>query len=318
MRTGRLDPPRKAARREARPRGGRPAGGHLVGVDIGGSKIAVLVRELRRGRDVHQDKVKTPADEDVEAVLRVIDAQLERVPGGVRGVSALGVAVPGFVDPAGHVLRAGNLAGWVDVPLRVMLERRYGVPVFVERDANCGALGEKWCGAATHMRDFVFLSLGTGVGAGLFLGGRLHRGAHHAAGEAGDLVFPGGETVGGVASKHAIKKAARRASGDDLTPAEAFARARREPRLERATREPVEVLGGLVVALGALLDPEAIVVGGGTSKAGDALLRRLRREIPRDLAHRVRLVVAGLGARSPLYGALWGARAALGGDGDVR
>lgn len=272
----------------------------------------MLARDVRRGRDVHEDKVRTPDGADVEAILAVIDAQLQRVPGGRRGVAALGVAAPGFVDPAGHVLRAGNLAGWVDVPLRVMLERRYGVPVFVERDANCGALGEKWCGAATHMRDFVFLSLGTGVGAGLFLGGRLHRGAHHAAGEAGDLAFPaGGETVGGVASKRAIKRAARRASGDDLSPAEAFARAPRERRLERATREPVAYLGGLVIALVALLDPEAIVVGGGTSKAGDALMRRLREAVPRELAHRTRLVLAGLGARSPLYGALWGAREAL-------
>lgn len=276
-------------------------------MDIGGSKIAVIARALGSGRTVHSDKVKTPAAEGVEGVLRTLDAQLDRLPGGRGAVAALGVAVPGHVDRAGRVLRAGNLKGWVDVPFRVLLEERYRVPVYVERDANCGALGEKWCGAAMHMDDFVFLSLGTGVGAGLFLDGRLHRGAHQSAGEAGDVAFPpDGETVGGVASKRDIKEAVKRASGEKMSTAEAFVRARHERRLERATRKSVAYLGGLVTALSALLDPEAILLGGGASKAGDALVRRLRREVPRQLS-RTRLLVAALGPKAPLYGALFGA-----------
>src|SRR5262245_7895982 len=160
---------------------------HLLAVDIGGSKIAVLAREVGKRREVLADKVKTPAEGGVEAVLGALDAQIAALPGGSPTLAALGVAVAGRVDGSGHVLHAGNLRGWIDVPLRALLEKRYGVPVFVERDASCGALGEKWCGAATHMTDFVFLSLGTGVGAGLFLDGRLRRGAHFAAGEAGDV-----------------------------------------------------------------------------------------------------------------------------------
>jgi predicted NBD/HSP70 family sugar kinase len=210
------------------------------------------------------------------------------------------------VELPGRVVRAGNLDGWEDVQLRARLARRYGVPAFVERDANCGALGEKWCGAARRMTDFVFLSLGTGVGAGLFLDGRLRRGAHGAAGEAGDLAFPHAGTAGEVLSKRAVKKVARRATNEDLSAADALARAEREPRLERATREIVVSLASVVVALSALLDPEAILVGGGTGKAGDALLGRVRREIPRSL-RRTRLMEAGLGSRSPVYGALWGA-----------
>jgi predicted NBD/HSP70 family sugar kinase len=80
----------------------------------------------------------------------------------------------------------------------------------------------------------------------------------------------------------------------------------REKTLERATEEAVAYLASTVTAIAHLLDPEAIVFGGGTSKAGEALLRRVRRRLPRQLAL-VRLVVAGLGTRSPLYGALWGA-----------
>jgi glucokinase len=167
--------------------------GHVVAIDIGGSKIAFLAREVKSGLDVYADKIKTPVDAGVEAILDILHEHIEAMPGGRAAMRALGVAVPGSVDFRGRVLRAGNLEGWVDVPLQAMLERRYGVPVFVERDSNCGALGEKWCGAAANLHSFVFLALGTGIGAGLFLDGKLYRGAHFASGEAGDLTFLSGE-----------------------------------------------------------------------------------------------------------------------------
>jgi glucokinase len=291
----------------SRPRRNR----HVVAVDIGGSKIAVLAREVESGREVFADKLKTPASSGVDAILELLDAEIDAIPGGRSTMVALGVAVPGHVDPRGHVLRAGNLDGWIDVPLRSLLERRYSVPVFVEQDANCGALGEKCCGAAEDMDDFVFLALGTGVGAGLYLGGRIYRGSHCAAGEAGDLTlsFKHGEVVSDLASKRAIKKKGMRASGVELSAAEALAQAPHERRLARATRDAVDAVSSAVDAIAALLDPEAIFFGGGTSKAGEALLRRVRKRIG---ARRARLICASLGPQAQLYGALWGAEQLLG------
>jgi predicted NBD/HSP70 family sugar kinase len=290
---------------------------HLVAVDIGGSKIAVLAREVNSGRIVHADKIKTPASEGIRAILRLIDEQMDNVPGGRASVVALGVAVPGHVDHRGHVHRAGNLIGWFDVPLRAVLEARYRIPVFVERDANCAALGEKWCGAAKRMNDFVFLALGTGVGAGLFLNGGIYRGAHFAAGEAGDMSFPSNEpgkdarTVSEVVGKRAIKKKVKEATGEKMSAAEALVQAKSERRLERATRDVVEYLGTSVVAISSLLDPEAILFGGGTSNAGKALLERVRQRAAPDLVVHPRLLLAGLGSESQLYGALWGAAGLL-------
>lgn len=106
----------------------------IVAIDIGGGKIAVLARELTTGRKSWSNKLKTPATEGGGAILRLIDAEIDKIPGR----------------------RAGNLKGWGNVPLRALLEERYGVPISVEQDANCGALGEKWCGAATDMKSFVF------------------------------------------------------------------------------------------------------------------------------------------------------------------
>src|SRR6201989_3111500 len=103
---------------------------HLVAIDIGGSKVAVLARELRSEREVYRGRVATPKEGGVDEMLRLIDVQIGSIPGGRASLRALGVAVPGFVDAQGSVLRAGNLKGWVDVPLRSLLSRRYRVPAF--------------------------------------------------------------------------------------------------------------------------------------------------------------------------------------------
>jgi predicted NBD/HSP70 family sugar kinase len=290
---------------------------HLVGVDIGGSKTAILVREVGSDREVYREKLKTPAHAGIGAMLHLLDEQMENLPGGLSSVKALGVAVPGPVDDDGHVVRAGNLEGWVDVPLRAQLEERYQVPVFVERDANCGALGEKWLGAAREMENFVFLALGTGVGAGLFLNGAIYRGTHFAAGEVGDMTFPSGKngkaslTMSDVVGKGAIKRRARRATGKKLSAAEALERAATERRLRRATGDVVEYLGASVVAISSMLDPEAILFGGGTSEAGETLLKRVRESVAPRHVVRARLMFAGLGTDAQAYGALWGAVRAL-------
>jgi glucokinase len=282
--------------------------GVVVGVDIGGSKIAVLARDASSNRKLYENKLKTPADQGVEAILKLLDGEIEKIPGGRSSLEALGIAIPGHVDDRGHVMCAGNLKGWVNVPLRSYLVKRYHVPAFVERDANCGAIGEKWRGAARSLEDFVFLALGTGVGAGLFVEGRLYRGTHHAAGEVGDLSFPGNKkTVGEVVGKRSIKKKVKRATGEKMTAAEALERAIHDRRLEHVTREVVDYLVSTSLAIISLLDPQAIIFGGGTSKAAEALLSRIRGGLPPLIARRSRLLPAGLGTQAQVYGALWGA-----------
>jgi predicted NBD/HSP70 family sugar kinase len=101
---------------------------------------------------------------------------------------AAGVSTPGLVDPhTGIVIAAKNLAGWQQVPLAAMLAERLGCPVHVENDVNMAALGEVWRGAGRRAIDVAFIGVGTGVGVGLVLGGRLHRGHRFSAGEVNPL-----------------------------------------------------------------------------------------------------------------------------------
>jgi len=282
---------------------------HLVGIDIGGTKTAVLAHETKSDREVYCAKVKTPAKEGVGAMLRLIDEQVDSLPGGRSSMVALGVAVPGPVDDTGRVLYAGNLVGWGDVPLRDQLEERYAVPVYVERDANCGAIGEKWLGVAQKMKDFVFLALGTGVGAGVFIDGTLYRGAHYAAGEVGDMTFPSeDERLSDVVGKKTIKKKAEKATGKKMSAAEALERAEKVRSLRPMARDVVEHLSTSVVAISSLLDPEAIVFGGGTSQAGEPLLKMVRERVAPLHVVRARLMLGELGSAAQVYGALWGAK----------
>jgi glucokinase len=281
----------------------------LVGIDIGGTKTAVLAREVGSDREVYSEKLKTPAKEGVGAMLRLIDEQVDSLPGGRESMVALGVAVPGPVDDSGHVIYAGNLVGWGDVPLRDQLEERYAVPVYVERDANCGAVGEKWLGVAKEMKDFVFLALGTGVGAGVFIDGSLYRGAHYAAGEVGDMTFASEQTrLSDVVGKKTIKEKAKKATGKKMSAAEALERAEKDRSLRPVARDVVEYLSTSVVAISSLLDPEAIVFGGGTSQAGEPLLKMVRERVAPLHVVRARLLLGELGSAAQVYGAIWGAK----------
>ncbi len=293
----------------------------VVGVDVGGTKTALMVNDVTSGEDPAHDRFGTPADAGPEAMIEEIAAAVRRLVQQVGrdpdDLVAVGVAVPGQVDArAGRVIAAGNLHGWTDVPLRDILCRNLGVPVFVEQDANAAALGERWRGCAKEMNNFVFLALGTGIGAGVVINGRLHRGFHHAAGEVGNFIL-GREYLGQNREGHGnlellvggpeVRNEAKRASGEEMAAAEALHLAEEDERLARIAEEVADHVAITAVNIAALLDPEAIVFGGGTSSAGEDLLDRVRERVERELTIRPALIHSVLGEDAQLHGAVFGA-----------
>jgi glucokinase len=226
-----------------------------------------------------------------------------------------------LVEPRdGRVISAGNLAGWEDLPLRAILSRELGVSVAIDQDANTAALGERWRGCATNLASFVFLALGTGIGAGIILDGQLHRGFHSAAGEVGNFIV-GREFLGRDRKGHgnlemligspAIKRRARQQVKRDLSAADAIDRADDDRRLAREAERIADYVSIAVINIAALLDPEAIVFGGGTAAAGEELIGRVRERVTRELAHPPALVEAVLGEDAQVYGALYRALESL-------
>ena len=301
--------------------GGGRAEGVVVGIDIGGTKTALLATDAATGRDLGTDRSPTPVDAGPEAMIdRLVEAtaallaQVDRRPEELAG---LGVAVPGMVDTrTGRVKQAGNLAGWIDIPLRDILSHRLGVSVFVDEDAAVAALGEKWRGCAREMDDFVFLALGTGIGAGIMVGGRPYRGFHHAAGELGNLVvgreFLGQERngVGNLAALiggRTIRARAKELIGEELSAADVIERALQDKALAPIAAEVVDLVAMAVIALAAVLDPEAVIFGGGTAEAGALLVEPVRERIAAELPAPPALMHAVLGADAQLHGAVFGA-----------
>lgn len=295
--------------------------GVVVGVDVGGTKIALMATDIVSGEDLATDSFETPADAGPQAGITAIEAAIERLidAAGRRldELRAVGVAVPGHVAiDAGRVILAGNLRGWADVPLRDILMRALDVPVWVDQDANSAALGEHWRGGTKQMHNFVFLALGTGLGCGVMINGRLRRGFHNAAGEVGNFVM-GRSFLGKKDGLHgnlelliggpAIRAKAKETTGEEMSAADALIRAAEDERLVPIRDEVADYLAMATISIQALIDPQAIVFGGGTAEAGEHLIAPVRERLERELTMRPALMPSVLGKDAQLHGAVFGA-----------
>ncbi|MFZ5815722.1 MAG: ROK family protein [Bacillota bacterium] len=309
--------------------------GLALGIDLGGTTVKVGVVN-HHGAIIGRGQRATEVEKGPEGVIHnmALAAADALADAGVSNdaLDGAGVGAPGICDaPNGVVVSAGNLH-WKQVPVGSLLSERLGLPVKLENDANCAALGEQWCGAARGCRHVILFTLGTGVGGGLILDGRIYGGAIGWAGELGHMpIIPDGApcTCGGagcletVASATAMGLAARREIEAGRSPA--MARIAREQGgkpdarvVILAAQEGDEVARGILRQVGiylgqasaslvSALNPELIVIGGGASRGGEFLLEPMRETILRMAmpgpAQVVRVVAATLGNDAGLIGA---------------
>jgi glucokinase len=298
-----------------------------VVVDVGGTKIAAALAD-RQGHVTHKMQVATAhtdAQAVVDQILDLIRKQLDRA---ARPVVGVGVAVPAVVDPAsGFVHWAPNLPGWRELPLGAILQDATKLPSFVDYDGHLAVLGEYWRGAGRGARHVIFLILGTGVGGGLILNGRIHRGRDNIAGAAGWMVVdpsvaetPMACSLGcleSLASGPAIVAAAEQRlargepsslRGQPVTPAAVFAAAEAgDPLAKEVVRRAAQALGCAVASLVSVLNPDVVILGGGVGLAAPAFLEAARSAVARYAqpigARSVRVVTAALGDDAILIGA---------------
>jgi glucokinase len=276
----------------------------VVALDVGGTTIKAALVD-RAGRELLRIERPTGAElGPVQIVQEVLDVAASLVrPGTV----AAGLSVPGIVEPAtGVALLAANL-GWRDLPLAELLGERLGLPVALEQDARAATVAEAEAGLGRDVRDLMVVVIGTGVAAGLVIGGRLVAGAASSAGELGHLpVYPQGELcpcgqrgcVEAYASAGGIGRRYLAAGGaPGQTVADLVARLDDDPLGRRIWAEAVEALALGLAASTLLIDPGLIVLAGGLSNAGDRLLEPLRVALQSRLAWRAAppLAVSPLG-----------------------
>jgi glucokinase len=240
----------------------------------------------------------------------IVDAVAELVDGW-RPAAAIGLAVPGVVDEERGVAVWSENLNWSDVPFVALLGERCGLPVALGHDVRTGALAETRIGAARGISDVVYLSIGTGIAAGIVLGGRLHAGGGY-AGEIGHT--PAGHDepcacgasgcLEAIASAAAIARRYTARSGRPAAGAAAVLAAGDADALA-VWDEALDALAAALAWIASVLAPEAVVVGGGLSRAGAALFDPLNDRLARRLTfQRVpRLVPAALGDRAGCIGA---------------
>lgn len=183
---------------------------YAIGVDLGGTNLRVAAIDAH-GQIIY--RVSEPAVFDagprrvIDEIVRVIEAVRASV--GTDGLRGVGIGVPGFIDmQAGVVLGSSNLPGFEAFPVRDEIQQRLGKPIILENDANAAALGEMWRGAGKNVKDLILLTLGTGIGGGIVINGKVLHGFLGMAGEFGHMtVFPDGNPCGcgnwGCLEKHA-------------------------------------------------------------------------------------------------------------------
>ncbi len=303
-----------------------------IGVDVGGTKIAAAVVD-RSGTLLAVRHRPTPADDVVQ--IRDVIAEMVRDLRAEHDVSAVGVAAAGFVDAErSTVMFAPNLP-WRGEPLRRELERRTGLPVVVENDANSAAWAEARFGAGRGERHLVALTVGTGVGGGIVEDGALVRGRFGAAAEVGHVVMvPGGRPcpcgLRGCLEQYAsgralgrraqeiasasprlaqglLERVGGRVDGIDGAAVTAAAQAGDAVSL-RAFDEIGGWLGRGLAQLAAVLDPGMFVLAGGVTNAGQVLLEPVMAGFADSLTARdrrplARVALAGLGPEAGIVGA---------------
>jgi len=274
--------------------------GCLAGVDIGSRAVRYVLADLQ-GRLLARDQEQTRTDSydaTVDQVLRGIENLFRRSGRDVKRLFAIGVGAPGMTDVAtGRVIRATSLPGWADVPLRDLVQARFKAPVQVDNAANMAALGERWQGVARGANDFVFVTLGAGVGAGIVFGGRLHRGHRWSAGEIGRMTLDYREWQTDFGDSGYLESRVG-ALLDALQAGEADA---------AAVDELAGFVGNAVANLVTVLDPALVVFGGGASLAAARLLAPVQRVVSHIVPNVPAIEISSLGDDAALLGAVYSA-----------
>lgn len=301
------------------------------GIDVGGTTVKVGFFETS-GKLLDKWEIKTNTANGGEAVLpdiaRAIDEKLSKEGISKDDVQGVGIGVPGPVTNASYVSRCVNL-GWSDVDVAGTLSGLTGLSVKVGNDANVAALGEMWQGGAKGSSNVVMVTLGTGVGGGIIVDGRIVSGANGAGGEIGHLNVCEDEHEACNCGQHGCLEQYTSATGvvrmakrklaktseetslhklDDLTAKDVFDEAKAGDKVAlEIVDEVCEILGKTLGKIACVVNPEVFVIGGGVSKAGKILIDTIRKYyVPNTFSacQGARFELASLGNDAGMYGCM--------------
>lgn len=302
---------------------------YCLGVDIGGTTVKLGIFN-EDGTVVEKWEIPTHTENDGERILSDIAAAIEEKTAAHHlehsACLGIGVGVPAPVTSDGVVNGSANL-GWKYKEVRQELEKLTGIPVVVGNDANVAALGEMWKGAGKGRRNMIMITLGTGVGGGIIVGGKVIIGEHGAGGEVGHICVNYSETdhcgcgnqgcleqyasATGIVrlAKQKMEQETRKTllTEQEITAKSIFDAVKEKDAVAMEVAEQFgEYLGNGLAILASIADPAVFVIGGGVSKAGDVLLSYVKKYYQKRAFFankQVEFVLASLGNDAGIYGA---------------
>ncbi|WP_100404331.1 ROK family protein [Bacillus solitudinis] len=270
---------------------------YIIGVDLGGTQIRVGIF-TKKGRLLYKKTVMTLSEEGPDYVISRIKTLIHDVFNQQNNLGkaliGIGIGSPGPLDVFEGVVKSpSNLQGWINIPLREVLEEEFRVPVYLNNDANAAVLGEYFFGNGMNRKSIVYLTISTGVGCGVIDNGRLQLGSRGSAAEIGHMIInPDGPLCGCgnkgcveafVSGTGIVKRMKQKLDNDervstlrgrDITTQCAFDAAQKKDALAlEVIQETIRYLGITLVNIIHLYNPETIIFGGGVSKVGDYLLK---------------------------------------------
>lgn len=305
----------------------------IAGIDIGGTKIAVALADTS-GQRLSLFRFSTHVERGPHRILDNAITEIKRMIEEAGGrLIAVGVGCGGPLDRGrGLILSPPNLPGWDEFPITEILEKQFKVPVLLDNDANAAALGEHKYGAGRGFKNIVYITISTGIGGGIIIGGEIVHGVGDGAGEVGHITVREDDPVCGCGARGCMEAIC---SGTSIgrRARERLSSGRQSLMTEMVT-EPNEVTAHTVVeaarkgdalaceiwdetihylAIGinniiATLAPEAVILGGGVATTGELLLKPLREQIQGRVkilpVEKINILQAALGGDSGIYGAL--------------
>jgi predicted NBD/HSP70 family sugar kinase len=308
---------------------------NVLGIDIGADKLVVVLADLNgkiigmRRRDTSQLGHRGP-----KRLLALVGETAEKllaehkVP--TSDLLAVGAGTPGVISPTGIVTLAPQLQGWEGLDLQAALAEIFHCTIYVDREVTLALLAEQWVGVARDMDDALFVQLGVGVGSALLTGGRTYPGADGGAGEIGlmpvivgsgsgrkPLYGPLESVVGGAALAREGAAAARGPKGsvllalaggkpDEVTAATVFAAAAKGDKASAAiVTAALATLAQAIAGVVCALNPRAVILSGGMSRAGDQILRPLEAFVAAQVPFAPRFLISTTGEEAVALGAVW-------------
>ena len=306
-----------------------------IGIDVGGTNVKIALVD-DSGKIIYSNSVPTRAEMGYEYTVNNIKQAIydlmKETKLTAKDIEGIGFGFPGQVDYKSGIVRlAPNIPGWVEVPIAKMIEDEFHIPTRVDNDVRCAALGELKYGAGKGCENLLCITVGTGIGSGLIVNGKLVRGASNAAGEIGHIklqihdgpicgcgdtgcmeAFASGPAIVAMAEEYILggksTKYREMANGGDITPfIVAEAAKAGDPVAKRIFARIGEYIGIGMASVVNLLNPEKIIIGGGVADAGDILLEPLKETLKKRAmkiaGETVEVVPAQLGNTAGVIGA---------------